>query len=106
MTNEGPLVSRLWQQGPVRLLSAFETEAKTDTFISNCEVSKCLLFLLHTTRFRVFGRGWVQSTTFLGFFSFHDYLVVIGLYASLYIGNKETYKNLENNQYFGLLQFS
>ena len=36
MTNEGPLVSRLWQQGPVRLLSAFETEAKTDTFISNC----------------------------------------------------------------------
>ena len=44
------------------------------------------------TRFWVFGRGWVQSTTFLGSFSFHDYLVFIGLYASLYIGDEETYK--------------
>ena len=38
------------------------------------------------------GGGWVQSTTFLGSFSFHDYLVFIGLYASLYIGDEETYK--------------
>ena len=44
------------------------------------------------TRFRVFGGGGVQSTTFLGSFSFHDYLVFIGVYASLYIGDEETYK--------------
>ena len=43
------------------------------------------------TRFRVFGMDWVQSTTFLGSFSSQDYLVVIGLYASLYVGDEETY---------------
>ena len=48
--------------------------------------------LLLMTRFRVFGGGWLQSTTFLGSFSFHDYSVFIGFYASLYIGNEETYK--------------
>ena len=47
---------------------------------------------LHMTQFRVFGGGWLQSTTFLGSFSFHDYSVFIGFYASLYIGNEETYK--------------
>ena len=29
---------------------------------------------------------------FLGYFSFHDYLLFIGLYASLYIVDEKTYK--------------
>ena len=53
------------------------------------------------TLFRVFGGGWVQSSTFFDFFSFHDYFVFIGLYASLYIGDKETYKKSWKNLYFG-----
>ena len=44
------------------------------------------------TRFRLFGGGWVQSTSFSGSFSFQHYLVFIGLYASLYIEDEETYK--------------
>ena len=51
-----------------------------------------LLHKIPMTLFRVFGGGWVQSSTFFDFFSFHDYFVFIGLYASLYIGDKETYK--------------
>ena len=45
------------------------------------------------TRFRVFGGGWVQSSTFFDFFSFHDYFVIIGLYANLYIGDTESETN-------------
>ena len=44
------------------------------------------------TQFRVFGGVWVQSSTFFDFLSFHAYFVFIGLYASLYKGDKETYK--------------
>ena len=54
------------------------------------------------TQFRVFGGGWVQSTTFFGFFSFHDDFVLIGLNASLYIGDKETYQKSFKKINFGL----
>ena len=60
----------------------------TCMLISNLTIS-------HTTRFRVFGEGWVQSTTFLDSFSFHDYLGFIGLYASICIGDEETYKKVK-----------
>ena len=51
-----------------------------------------VFLLIDKTQFWVFGGGWVQSTTFLGFFSFYDYLVFISLYESLYIRDEETYK--------------
>ena len=63
-------------------------------------------FVSRMTRFRVFGGGWVQSSTFFYFFSFHDYFVFIGLYASLYIVDKEKYKKILKNLYFwGFIPF-
>ena len=47
------------------------------------------------TRFQVFGGGWVQITTFLGFFSFHDFLF-LWVYMQAYIyGMKKLTKHLE-----------
>ena len=38
---------------------------------------------------------------FYGFFNFHDYLVFIGFYASLYKGDKETFLKIFKNQFLG-----
>ena len=45
---------------------------------------------LITTPLRVLCGGVVQSTTFLGFFRFHDNFVFNSLYESGYIGDQET----------------
>ena len=55
------------------------------------------------TRFRVFGGGWVQSSTFFDFFSLMNILFFIGLYASLYIGDKKLTNNLEKIYILGVL---
>ena len=53
-------------------------------------ISLKLIFQL--TQFRVFGGGWVQSTTFLSSFSFHDFFGFYWLICKPIIGDKETYK--------------
>ena len=55
------------------------------------------------TRFRVFGGGWVQSTTFLSYFSFHDYLFFYWFICKLIY---REWRHLQNILKFHMQYFS
>ena len=54
------------------------------TKLNGTALNLAVLNCYNMTRFGVFGGGWVQSTTLLGFFSFHDFLFLL-VYMQAYI---------------------